>query len=170
MRTCGQCGLKVIPDSARADKKFCSGACRVAAHRAGLDLGPAFRSEELQIVPLTPVPVRVRGTCAVCGVAIRGQRRVSCSQKCANRLNYLDRRARHASAIKVPYSIQGIYDRDSWICGLCNGSVDPDLIYPNPEAASIDHVIPLSRGGDDAPDNVQLAHFRCNWAKGSNLT
>jgi 5-methylcytosine-specific restriction endonuclease McrA len=30
----------------------------------------------------------------------------------------------------------------------------------------IDHIIPLSKGGDDTPDNWQLAHPSCNRAKG----
>lgn len=39
------------------------------------------------------------------------------------------------------------------------------LPYNAPLAASIDHVIPLSVGGDNTRANVQLAHRRCNTAK-----
>ena len=34
---------------------------------------------------------------------------------------------------------------------------------------SIDHVIPLSKGGTHSWDNVKLAHFSCNSAKGASL-
>lgn len=34
---------------------------------------------------------------------------------------------------------------------------------------SIDHVIPLSRGGAHAMGNVQSAHLRCNSSKGDKL-
>lgn len=33
---------------------------------------------------------------------------------------------------------------------------------PNLMAPTIDHVIPISHGGDDTKANVQLAHFGCN--------
>lgn len=33
----------------------------------------------------------------------------------------------------------------------------------------IDHIIPKSKGGTIAPSNLQLAHKRCNRAKGSSL-
>jgi len=39
------------------------------------------------------------------------------------------------------------------------------LKAPHPLSMSIDHIIPLSRGGTHEPDNVQLAHFICNSIK-----
>ena len=37
--------------------------------------------------------------------------------------------------------------------------------WPDPEAASVDHIVPLSLGGDDTKANIQLAHFGCNCRK-----
>ncbi len=37
--------------------------------------------------------------------------------------------------------------------------------HPDPKSASIDHIIPISRGGGDVKANVQLTHFSCNIAK-----
>ena len=37
------------------------------------------------------------------------------------------------------------------------------------QLATIDHVIPRSKGGTDRPDNLQLAHARCNKIKGNRL-
>ncbi|WP_158070491.1 HNH endonuclease [Streptomyces luteocolor] len=34
---------------------------------------------------------------------------------------------------------------------------------------SLDHVIPLSRGGSHRRDNVQLAHLRCNLRKNNRF-
>ncbi|MEL6257967.1 MAG: HNH endonuclease [Pseudomonadota bacterium] len=31
---------------------------------------------------------------------------------------------------------------------------------------TFDHIHARSRGGGDAPDNLQLAHAECNWRKG----
>jgi 5-methylcytosine-specific restriction endonuclease McrA len=37
---------------------------------------------------------------------------------------------------------------------------------PHPKAPTIDHIVPVSEGGDDTRANVQLACFRCNSVKG----
>ena len=56
------------------------------------------------------------------------------------------------------------------VCGLCGyevdktlSFVDPNTSKPNPLAKSIDHIIPLSQGGNEYErSNCQLAHRRCN--------
>jgi 5-methylcytosine-specific restriction endonuclease McrA len=65
-----------------------------------------------------------------------------------------------------PYTRDSIAERDGYLCGLCRGDVDMDLSYPDPMSPSVDHVIPLSTGGNDTVANVQLAHLRCNLSKG----
>lgn len=55
-----------------------------------------------------------------------------------------------------------------WICYLCKEKIDKRLLCPDPMAASIDHVVPLSRGGTHTWDNVMPAHAICNFMK-SNL-
>ena len=37
--------------------------------------------------------------------------------------------------------------RDGWVCWLCDGPIEPSLAPTLPGAASIDHVVPRSRGG-----------------------
>lgn len=53
-------------------------------------------------------------------------------------------------------------------CALCNESV---LLKPrgHPRVATIDHIVPVSRGGADHISNMQLACFECNEKKG-NMT
>lgn len=63
------------------------------------------------------------------------------------------------------YSRSDIFERDNWICGICHGSVDRALVWPHPSSVSIDHVVPLSRGGGDCAANVQCAHLGCNSRK-----
>jgi 5-methylcytosine-specific restriction endonuclease McrA len=60
-----------------------------------------------------------------------------------------------------------VFERDGWLCQLCHTPVDPELKWPAPLSASIDHVVPLSKGGDHLYTNVQLAHLRCNASKGA---
>lgn len=35
--------------------------------------------------------------------------------------------------------------------------------------ATVDHIVPKSKGGFDAQENLQLAHARCNKIKGNRL-
>jgi len=37
------------------------------------------------------------------------------------------------------------------------------------QRATFDHIIPRSKGGSDAPENLQLAHARCNKIKGNQF-
>lgn len=60
-----------------------------------------------------------------------------------------------------------VVERDGTDCGLCNGPVDLSIQYPDPRSPSLDHVIPISKGGHDTMDNVQLSHLRCNLKKGT---
>lgn len=55
---------------------------------------------------------------------------------------------------------QVVYARDHGICQLCQ---EPCTL----EDASIDHVIPLSKGGPHTYANITLAHKRCNSRKGN---
>jgi hypothetical protein len=50
--------------------------------------------------------------------------------------------------------------RDGYVCGICG-----DLVCPT--ELSIDHIIPVARGGGDDLDNLQVAHRVCNSRKGA---
>lgn len=62
-----------------------------------------------------------------------------------------------------------IFERDIWLCGLCSTPVDPDLSHPDPMSPSLDHILPLSKGGTHTYENVQLAHLTCNVSKGNRV-
>lgn len=55
-----------------------------------------------------------------------------------------------------------VYLRAGGICGICNKHVPLDKM-------TIDHVIPLIKGGAHSMQNVQIAHLSCNSAKGSKI-
>ena len=59
-------------------------------------------------------------------------------------------------------TLAGIFKRDRGICGWCNQWVKPRY-------ASIDHIIPVSKGGTHTQGNVQLVHYKCNLRKGHKL-
>ena len=60
--------------------------------------------------------------------------------------------------------------RAQHICGICGQPVDKSLKFPHPDSPTVDHIIPVSKGGHPSDiDNLQLAHFRCNRAKADKL-
>lgn len=69
----------------------------------------------------------------------------------------------------VPYRDSDIFERDEWVCKLCLDPVDATLPRSSKWGATIDHVLPISKGGADAPENVQLAHRVCNVRKGDRI-
>lgn len=78
------------------------------------------------------------------------------------RRNAGNRRARMRLAFVESVDPLTVYERDNWTCRLCGLPVEPST-------ASVDHIIPLARGGKHAYENVQTAHRRCNFSKGARL-
>lgn len=74
-----------------------------------------------------------------------------------------------AASTGEPVLLAEIADRDAWRCGICGGSVDAKVKWPDPLSPSLDHVVPLSKGGAHDPSNVRLAHVRCNSARGNRV-
>lgn len=79
------------------------------------------------------------------------------------------RRARRHGAAYEPILHAEVFTRDAWTCGICRTPVDPTLKHPHPMSASLDHIVPLARGGDHLRTNVQCAHLACNLAKRDTL-
>lgn len=90
-----------------------------------------------------------------------------CSTVCRDRSWWTTKYRRRKAAHQERYQDVDIFIRDSWMCGLCGERIDALLSHPDPRSASIDHVVPISRGGADAPGNVQAAHLVCNLKKGN---
>lgn len=82
---------------------------------------------------------------------------------------YHRRRARmHGGRNGDPVLLTALAERDHG-CPRCGQPIDLTLTWPHPMSRSIDHIVPLSRGGAHSPDNTQLMHLRCNTAKGARL-
>lgn len=56
------------------------------------------------------------------------------------------------------------------ICAICGMPVDRSIKYPHPMSPSIDHIIPVSKGGHPSDlTNLQLAHRWCNRWKSDKM-
>jgi 5-methylcytosine-specific restriction endonuclease McrA len=124
--------------------------------------------------------------CVVCGAQMqrRTQRyeRVVCSVPCRNVVcgNEGDgqydwaidaaRRASDAGALIVEvFDRIDVFTRDKWTCRICFDPVDSTLDPLHPMSPSVDHIVPLSRGGEHSLANAQTTHLRCNAAKSDRL-
>lgn len=59
----------------------------------------------------------------------------------------------------MPVNREIVARRDGWCCGICGGKVTR-------QTWSLDHVVPLSKGGSHTYGNVVLAHRSCNSKRG----
>lgn len=71
-------------------------------------------------------------------------------------------RAERMGAHAVDISREEIFQRDGALCHLCGKETSV-------HDRTLDHVVPLIRGGDHIPANVRIAHKRCNEKKGMRL-
>ena len=62
-----------------------------------------------------------------------------------------------------------VWERDNGICGICGKPVDPTLPWPEKFSMTLDHVVPLARGGEHSYANAQIAHAICNSRKNDRL-
>lgn len=191
-KACKWCGKEYQSQAAAAG--YCSPAC-VAYGRAGVcstevPLGhPARNYPATEIPPEHParmVPrVFVACVCESCGEQFVHNRRVKfCSSRCqkreTKRKNFLRnpesrrqakdrRRTREREAESEPISRQAVYERDNWLCGLCGGEMSRVYSPHDPLSPTLDHIIPLARGGAHLYTNVQAAHSQCNSLKSDNM-
>lgn len=65
------------------------------------------------------------------------------------------------------YTVVDIAERDGPICHICTDPIDMALSGNDIAGPTVDHIIPISRGGPDVFDNVALAHRYCNCCRGA---
>lgn len=118
--------------------------------------------------------------CAECGERfISSNRRTCCKDECDKRRKNRrkDKRIYKNGKADISITLTKLIKRDNNKCHICNGECnindfvvreDNTFIAGN-RYPSIDHVIPIARGGVHEWDNVKLAHRYCNSIKNDNI-
>ena len=75
------------------------------------------------------------------------------------------KRGRLAGADYEPVNRVKVFERDNWRCGICRRKINPKLVHPHPRSATVDHIVPISKGGEHTYRNTQAAHWECNSIK-----
>jgi 5-methylcytosine-specific restriction endonuclease McrA len=116
------------------------------------------------------------GECEECGQAFirpdKGTLRpqfcsVECSKRHGKRIARVARKALERAKRTEPVNPFKVFERDGWRCKACNcrtpkrrrGTFEAN-------APELDHIIPLSKGGEHSYRNTQLLCRACNLAKG----
>lgn len=113
--------------------------------------------------------------CPVCGKET--SRRKYCSDKCCDKAMNKKKEIKRREVIRErlvdnDITVRGLYKRDGGICYLCGKPCRLDDYITTDQAVvcgdwypSIDHVVPLAKGGEHSWENVRLAHRKCNSLK-----
>lgn len=122
--------------------------------------------------------------CVVCGKEFKTykSRQVTCSTECScarqefrhnHRNTSFGARCRHYG-VQFDATVRAdlVIKRDNCVCQICGKKCDPDdKRWGNfgPDYPTIDHILPLAKGGTHTWDNVQCACGMCNTKKGDLL-
>lgn len=129
-------------------------------------------------LPIKPVECPVCGEaheakvanarCAKCAKEMALKAKKAARRRLGGRLrSSLDRARKHGVYIEtVKPSI--VYKRDRHTCYLCGDKVIKSKTY-HPKQATIDHVIPLAKGGPHTYDNVRCCCHTCNSLKSNSM-
>lgn len=160
---CAECGAVFSPN--RVDQRFCCDRCKATSGndaKGGRDRGwrDTVVVRECQgcgkIYDTLNYVVKNTIFCGSCSGGIQERRRK----------RYV-RRAREYDAFVEHVTIKYLLRRDAGVCQLCGLKVCGT--HPNPRSASLDHIIPLARGGEHSKSNTQLACLACNIKKGDRM-
>lgn len=134
----------------RAGLRYCSRSCKAAARNATL----SYKRKCAK-------PVR---TCRHCCAEMPRSMRADaayCSAECNSRAHLQTRKASEKLDAKQKRIDRAyIIERDGGRCHLCNRKVPEKLL-------TLDHLIPLSKGGTHTAENLRVACWPCNARKGA---
>lgn len=116
--------------------------------------------------------VFVQGPCDWCGESFCAPDGRYCSSPCRRRAG--ESRRRPFRFNPKPRLRLEVYERDGWVCGLCDLPIDKSLKWPHKWSASLDHVVPQSLVliPDHSAQNLRAVHLQCNAMRGdgSNMS
>ena len=87
--------------------------------------------------------------------------------------NHCHRARKYGAAYDTSITLEKLVNKNGLRCAICGGMCDWNdhswSKYSGPLYPSIDHIVPMSKGGSHTWDNVQVAHMICNSRKGDKM-
>lgn len=181
--TCQYCGKK-FKETRDRPNKYCSKSCSNKANgllRTKKKLNEKEHKDKLfneyqeTLKHLEDLRYRIEHEkiCKMCNkpfIAINSNQ-VCCSKECSkkNENRTKDKRIYKNGEPDLSINLTRLYLRDEGICQICGKHIDFDCDSNSNHYPSIDHIVPLSKGGLHQWDNVQLACRICNTYKSNKL-
>lgn len=162
-RSCRKCEVAFAPNTSR--QVFCSTRCQRNFNRDRVGK-PACGEGECG------KPVRAKGLCSWHYRKQHPNRATWSNGTVETRRAHLRKKTQKRRALQRDPNAElidrdAVGERDGWRCGICRRGVDRTLAYPDPMSASLDHIVPLSLGGEHRLTNVRISHLTCNTARGN---
>jgi 5-methylcytosine-specific restriction endonuclease McrA len=109
--------------------------------------------------------------CIKCGVAFEAHRpgHLYCGRRCKRRGKVAYDPIRNRAKLAIRRLRPKVLECHGMTCYLCTRPIRDDVGYLHPLALTIDHVVPVSGGGQDSLDNLRPTHRQCNLEKGDRL-
>lgn len=87
--------------------------------------------------------------------------------------NHKGRARKYGCAFDSSVTLKALIKRNGLRCAICGEMCEPDdhgwTDHTGPKHPTIDHIIPMSKGGGHVWDNVQVAHAICNSIKRDSI-
>lgn len=167
-RLCEYCGCEF---TTHVYKKYCSGTCVYEAKMAADSYKEYLNKQRLNNLnrPMATL------SCKSCGLDFKtnmmvGRRKYcfTCTHMQSHTCNHYQRAKFYGVAYEYVINTD-VFERDNWTCKICDQPINKNIKYPDPFSASIDHRIPLSKGGPHSYNNCQASHLTCNVRKCNNV-
>lgn len=116
--------------------------------------------------------------CKYCGLWKHTVRRKYCSKECGRRGVNLSKELRKNERLKIArrngqfdadIDIYKLIERDGGHCYLCGDDILFTCHFNDPKYPTIEHVMPIAKGGTHSWDNVKVACRECNTRKSTTL-
>lgn len=116
-------------------------------------------------------------SCEYCGdpiIVLASKRGVVSHPECQIIMRQERNRRKNDKRRRFPYRKQKanfhtVAERDNWTCWICELRIDPEVPSTNRMGGTVDHVVPISKGGTDDWDNLKPAHWICNVKRGNRV-
>jgi len=95
-------------------------------------------------------------------------RKLKWTEQQAGRGTYKAKRRREAIKAGETIKFDDLLMRDGPLCQICGELMDWKT-GRHCQRVSLDHIIPISKGGAHTMDNVRLVHLSCNSRKGNKV-
>lgn len=170
-RKCDECST--FFESASKAARFCSKDCRTKNYARPEVLAKIYQREKKKKYP-DGTRTHDCGWCGLPRTFVVGESVVNAfHEECREEATKAKNRIKSVKRIKgiqvARLSADQILEHFGSVCYLCKKDIDASLPRTSRYGLTIDHVVPLSKGGLDTMENLRPTHWICNILK-SNKT